>query len=143
MPHYVFDEALDGLTTPVADEQCGNGVAARHRVAVPLFAGTVHFFTDRAQFMRFYDSFGGSSKLEDDATGGYASADGTDGIVHMLGVFNGARSTLVHELGHCCMRICEHAGFEPNEARGEPFCYLLAGLFPEFESLLIDQSEAR
>lgn len=49
--------------------------------------------------------------------------------VHLVGVFNGKVSTLVHELGHVTINILEWCGVPINSECSEAFCYLQDHLF--------------
>lgn len=52
------------------------------------------------------------------------------GSIHLVGIFDGRRSTLVHELAHASFRILDRVGIEtPADSKNEAFCYLLDTLY--------------
>lgn len=52
--------------------------------------------------------------------------------IHLVGVFDRSRRTLVHELGHACFRILDRIGIEtPVSDANEAYCYLLDALYAE------------
>lgn len=63
-----------------------------------------------------------------DTIAGCAS-DFQGGSFHIVGVFDGEESTLVHELSHVTIKVMHHIGTEINDQTCEPFCYLLEDLF--------------
>lgn len=52
--------------------------------------------------------------------------DGT--ITYVVGVFNGRKSTLVHELDHLATMVLADQQVKIDTDDGEPHCYLLEGL---------------
>jgi hypothetical protein len=58
----------------------------------------------------------------------------TDGLgTILLGVFDGAKSTLVHEAGHAAFRVLHRASINTTVDNDEAFCYLLDNIFSAFE----------
>lgn len=70
----------------------------------------------QAQNVRY--SYAKTSKIE--------FADGN--IAYVVGVFNGRKSTLVHELDHLATMVLADQGIKHDTDDGEPHCYLLEGL---------------
>lgn len=60
-------------------------------------------------------------------------------LVLLVGVFDRSIRTLVHELGHAALQICEDKGFNPHDGNGEPFLYLLDYLVDYFEKKVVDK----
>jgi hypothetical protein len=106
---------------------------------IPLYHGTIWFAKTEEEFrsLQLYlkmplgaepDVSGfviesmaeGLSQAQVDRSTGYAN--------YILGVFIPEISVVMHECGHIAMMICEHAGFDPDEASGEPYCYILGWL---------------
>lgn len=57
--------------------------------------------------------------------------------VHMVGVFDGQVSTLIHELSHCAFSICDGVGIPVREGESnEAYCYLIESMFLTFVKAL-------
>lgn len=69
--------------------------------------------------------------------GAHQCFEGENNYIHLVGVFNRSRSTLVHELSHACFHILGRVGIAtPCGEKNEAFCYLLDTLYEECESHL-------
>lgn len=54
----------------------------------------------------------------------------TKGVAHYLvGIFDGRRTTLVHELSHLIIVILDHHSIKIPDSYGEVFCYHLDNIF--------------
>ena len=60
-----------------------------------------------------------------------------DRIVHVIGVFNGKLSTLVHEVSHCCLDICKLRGIPVGgDDTSEAYCYLVEYIYDKLYKCL-------
>ncbi|MNV82019.1 hypothetical protein D3C71_1757300 [compost metagenome] len=97
--------------------------------------GTLVFTTDREEWMRLYakrDGVGPERYTES------AGLSWDDSGYHLVGVFDGKLSTLVHEMGHTAMDTLNHArtGDYTEGHNQEQFCYLLGHLYELTESIV-------
>lgn len=49
--------------------------------------------------------------------------------VYLVGVFDGRRQTLVHELAHAIIMLFTHYGIKHGDSNGEAFCYQFDNVF--------------
>lgn len=59
----------------------------------------------------------------------YVVPKGTKNGIYLLGVFDGRRTTLVHELTHMLIMTFSHYGMYIPDSNGEAFCYQLDHVF--------------
>lgn len=117
-----------------------------HKV-LPIYGDKLVFVTDMKAADKFYKSIGHSFS---ESTGEVviSSFSGfverlqcveTGECYNVIGIFDGSKETLVHEIGHLALDICAGRGVpvEPFEAN-EAFCYLLGHLYSMFAGYLND-----
>lgn len=52
-----------------------------------------------------------------------------NGVLHVIGVFNGKLSTIAHECAHMAFDICSRVGVDVESGRAnETYCYLMSRL---------------
>jgi len=104
---------------------------------IPLYAGLIYFFTDRAAFKRsLRDVTEVNLDVLDTASGLTVTVPGEDQAIYVVGIFEGGLRTLVHEMLHVTLEICDRVGMDPVAANGEPACYLMDTLFDRFQGLV-------
>lgn len=99
---------------------------------VELYGLNVWLFTDVKSYQQALRCICGE---EGDATAAGLTIysvhkDGTN--IFAIGVFDEEPCTLVHELAHATIFMCEHIGFSPADGDGEPFAYLQEYLYTKF-----------
>ena len=112
------------------------------KIKIPLYGGHIWFFTDVSAYNE------ASNQLDEDSGESHERGvgmtrvyvDEEDRRIYMVGVFDKGLQTLVHELGHVTIIVCEYAGIDPRSGNGEPFCYLLDYLFAEFAPILMGEA---
>lgn len=110
------------------------------RYLIPLFhCANVYLCRSREEWSQACDALDCSrSDLSalSGATQTYRNAD-TGETLYLLGVFDGALSTLAHECAHIAFYVCRDTGVVVEEAgANETYCYLVGGLFKFAESHL-------
>ena len=105
--------------------------AVTHNVG--LYGTTVYFVQSVADYNLCMD-FYGMKHIKDDCLGKVQwctnKKDGTS--FFMVGVFDGASGTLVHELAHATFFILAHVGVPVKEGKpNEAFCYLLDSMYDD------------
>ncbi len=105
---------------------------------LPIYGGTIKFFTETTEYEEECITLDiPDHDLEEGILGIFNKTAKDDGTpVYLIGVFDNKTTTLVHELGHMCLDVCEHRGFSAHDGNGEPFCYMLDYLFRLFEQHL-------
>lgn len=67
----------------------------------------------------------------------YYTKSDRKGTIFLVGIFDGKRRTLLHELDHAVFDICSYYGIPARDGEANEFhCYLLEYLFSEFEPFL-------
>lgn len=97
-------------------------------IEVPIFAAWVELHTDRAAFAKAHEARS-ERELDMEACDGMSSD--FSGSVYMVGVFNGDKSVLVHELAHTAFKILRDCNIKADHKNQEAFCYLQEWLFKE------------
>ncbi|HHU7963203.1 TPA: hypothetical protein ACUKG2_004772, partial [Escherichia coli] len=66
---------------------------------------------------------------DSDANGASHTMSSENGVLHVIGVFNGKLSTIAHECAHMAFDICSRVGVDVEPGRAnETYCYLMSRL---------------
>jgi hypothetical protein len=102
---------------------------------VPIYGGRVALVKSLKVWKQCVDYLAGPGKEMPTGCGGahqHFTAPGSS--VYLVGVFDGRKSTLVHELAHCTFSVMDHVGIPtPPDEKNEAYCYLLDALFEKLE----------
>ena len=100
-------------------------------ISVSPYPAVLHFTTSREAYLIERARHTQETVDIGDANGIASDFDG--GMTHIVGVFDWSRKTLVHELGHVCIKVLERCGVPIDQRTSEVFCYLLDDLFGQCE----------
>lgn len=92
---------------------------------IPIYGGAVVLTTTRKGLRNACASY--SLIAPEDICLGIclpAECPDTGARLYVVGWFDGALSTLVHEFGHLTHFILMNAGIDPRDSNAETFCYL-------------------
>lgn len=102
---------------------------------VPIYGGRVVLIRSLKVWTQCVDYLAGPRKEMPAGYGGahqHFVAPGSS--VYLVGVFDGRKTTLVHELAHCAFAVMDHVGIPvAPDCRNEAYCYLLDTLFEKLE----------
>lgn len=100
---------------------------------IPIYGGRIVICRTHAEWKQCAKYLGAT--IFPTGSGAHQSFEGKSSFIHLVGVFDRRRSTLVHELSHACFRIFGRVGIEtPCGEKNEAFCYLLDNLYDQCES---------
>ncbi|MFA8126311.1 hypothetical protein, partial [Escherichia coli] len=99
------------------------------KMLVPLFeSGTIVFCRDFPEWQRLHQKLG-VDVHDSDANGASHTMSSENGVLHVIGVFNGKLSTIAHECAHMAFDICSRVGVDVEPGRAnETYCYLMSRL---------------
>jgi hypothetical protein len=104
---------------------------------VPLYGGRIVLCRTLAEWKQCAVYLRRDVDVSPTGVGAHMMFESETDAVHLVGVFNKDRSTLVHEIAHACFRILDRVGIEtPVEDKNEAFFYLLDHLYDKCESQL-------
>ena len=111
------------------------------KMLVPLFeSGTIVFCRDFPEWQRLHQKLG-VDVHDSDANGASHTMSSENGVLHVIGVFNGKLSTIAHECAHMAFDICSRVGVDVEPGRAnETYCYLMSRLV-EFSERHIKKPE--
>lgn len=98
------------------------------RLSLRPYNGIAYFARTRKDYERAHVKLFAEPDILTPAQCGRFSADvGPDGLWTYL-IWAETPHTLAHELAHVALHVAQRCGWDPREAGGEPFCYLLSQL---------------
>lgn len=98
------------------------------RLSLRPYNGVAYFARTREAYERAHRAlFREPDRLSCAQQGRFSAAAGPEGLWTYL-VWAETHHTLAHELSHIALHVAERCGWDPREACGEPFCYLLSQL---------------
>ncbi|MCN9006739.1 hypothetical protein MLP03_02570 [Escherichia coli] len=99
------------------------------KMLVPLFeSGTIVLCRDFPEWQRLHQKLG-VDVHDSDANGASHTMSSENGVLHVIGVFNGKLSTIAHECAHMAFDICSRVGVDVEPGRAnETYCYLMSRL---------------
>ena len=98
---------------------------------VPIYGGQLLLCTQRDEYTKArarYEEDDGES-LKDCFGISEKCADKKQRVVYLIGVFEGGKQTLVHELAHTTFEILRHASVPISARSDEAFAYLIDCLY--------------
>ena len=98
------------------------------------YADSILFAPDIPTFRQLAEHYEINDGDDFQGVGGRMMSNGRGLIV--VGVFDGRKSTLVHETGHAALRVLYRAGLNTNVSNDEAFCYLQTSMFEAFEGFI-------
>jgi hypothetical protein len=110
-----------------------------HELTIPIYSNKIIFVDNPEEYENIQSEKGvPESELSLDHYRGITNNYHNDELQLeiLVGVFDGTNRTLVHELGHAAIIICEDKGFTPQDGNGEPFLYLLDYMVDYFENVM-------
>lgn len=113
------------------------------KMLVPLFeSGTIVFCRDFTEWQRLHQKLG-VDVHDSDANGASHTMSSENGVLHVIGVFNGKLSTIAHECAHMAFDICSRVGVdvEPGRARvkGDAGRYHILGVLWHERALILSR----
>lgn len=107
--------------------------ARRYSVIARPYGQDVVLYRDKDHMVKcLYRRQESRDEFRDGIESAYGVCTWENGTVS-VGVFSGAKCTLVHELVHAGIKILERAGIDPLHANGEPLAYLVEDLYQRLE----------
>ena len=100
------------------------------RIRLDVFRTIVYVTDNREEFTKRYKKL---TNLDAPKQAAGLMYDHDDGNMY-IGVFkecSGTVNTVVHEVTHCCLHICERIGMHNLYHEQEPMCYLMGYLTEE------------
>lgn len=95
------------------------------------YSAEVYFTDSLAEFNhKVKRQFNGALRDTFEGTRGCTAHSG-DRKVSIVGVFDGTRGTLVHELAHATFNIMDYIGQPVDAEHSEAFCYLQTDLYEQ------------
>lgn len=93
---------------------------------IPIYGGKVLYFKTQKQLDKAVHCLDlPAEEFGDQAAGKCIYMEDTNGAsLYFVCVFDGLRSTLVHELGHLTFYVLGRAGIDARDSGGEAYCYL-------------------
>ena len=99
------------------------------RIDIKPYNGILYYTTSREEFLKKRKDFKDELIYDIEDCDGMASDDKNN--VHLVGVFDGSITTLVHELSHVTIKVLEHVGVPITSECSEAYCYLISNLMEE------------
>ena len=90
------------------------------QINIAPFKGTLYITKCREEYLKKRNEFKEPVPDISDCIG-IASDENN---CHVVGIFDGTVSTLMHELAHVCFKVLEYCSIEVSANNSEVFCYL-------------------